>query len=240
MITKYEFLFRKCGLRCGFFRQELLQSAFQAAAVLCGLTALAGSLRAQEIKNPSFETPEIGTVKGKSFVMAPSVELKDSGWAWGHFTGICLQDAGFAKRQYAHEGTQMGFLQGDVRKSKSLSKDGPLNMCTGYITGLKPGEDYEIQWAEAGRATDVEFGALSVVLRETGDGSPKPVYLQRAEPVTSRGEWEIKKLQFTATKAEMNVVFLHSVPNYKKGDAVGNEITFLDDLRVVPVAKKSK
>ena len=71
--------------------------------------------------------------------MAPSLELEDSGWAWGAFTGICRQDAGFAKGLYAHEGSQMAFLRGDPRKSK-IKRKGPQHMCVGYITGLKPGE----------------------------------------------------------------------------------------------------
>ncbi len=236
MTTKYECLFRICDLRRKSFRQELLQSTFHAAVALCGLTALAGSLRAQEIKSPSFETPEIAGAKGKPFIMAPSLELEDSGWAWGYFTGICRQDAGFAKGLYAHEGSQMAFLRGDPRKSKIKHK-GPQHMCVGYITGLKPGENYELQWAEAGRASDVEFGALTVVLRET-EGSEEAVYLQRKEPVTSKGEWAEKTLIFTATFPTMNVVFLHSVPDFGKSNATGDEITFLDDFRITPVAKK--
>ena len=36
----------------------------------------------------------------------------------------------------------------------------------------------------------------------------------------------------------MKVVFLHSVPDFGKSNATGDEITFLDDLRIVPVTKK--
>lgn len=237
MVTKCEPLLQKRSPLRGFSKAGLLRSGFLLAAVLGGMTAWAGSACAQEMKNPSFEAPEIGGVKGKPFLMAPSEELKASGWAWGYFTGICRQDAGFAKGLFAHEGSQMAFLRGDPRKSK-ISQKGPQHMCTGYITGLKPGEDYEIQWAEAGPGNNVGKGALSIVLRETG-GSDEAVYLQRREPVTSKGEWAIKKLQFTATAPNMNVVFLHCVPDYGKSDATGDEITFLDDFRVVPVAKKA-
>jgi hypothetical protein len=227
MPTKCERLFRKSKSLFGL----------SVAAVLCGLSASVGSASAQEMKNPSFETPEIVGSDGKPFLMAPSEVLKASGWDWGYFTGICRQHEGFAKGLYAHEGSQMAFLRGDPRKSK-IKRKGPQHMCAGYITGLKPGEDYELQWAEADSAGNVGESALSVVLRET-DGSAKAAYLQRGEPVTSKGEWAIKKQQFTATSPNMNVVFLHSVPGYGKSDATGEEITFLDDLLVVPVAKKA-
>jgi hypothetical protein len=235
MTTNCDGFFWKNTAVSGFPLRATLRSGLRAAVLFCGLHFCHGSASAQEMANPSLENPVIPS-GGKPFIMAPSLELEDSGWTWGAFTGICRQDAGFAKGLYAHEGSQMAFLRGDPRKSK-IKRKGPQHMCVGYITGLKPGENYELQWAEAGRASDVEFGALTVVLRET-EGSEEAVYLQRKEPVTSKGEWAEKTLTFTAASPNMNVVFLHSVPDFGKSNATGDEITFLDDLRIVPVTKK--
>jgi hypothetical protein len=235
MTTKYECLFRKCDLRRKSFRQEFLQSTFHAAVVLCGLTALAGTLRAQEIKNPSFESPALAT--GKPLLSAPSEQLAASGWTFGFFSGICRQNVGFAKGLSAANGSQVAYLRGDPRKLKAPGKQAQ-RLIVGYISGLKADEDYEIQWAEASSTTDISHGALTVILRDKEDLSDSG-YLQQNEPVKNKGEWARKSLRFTASGPEMNLYIRHSVPQFGSSDATGEETTLLDDFRITPVPKKA-
>ncbi|MBU3666584.1 MAG: hypothetical protein FGM15_12020 [Chthoniobacterales bacterium] len=206
----------------------------KALTIAGALAYWAAPATAQQIENPSFEFP---SAIQKPILAAPSESLKGSGWAWGHSSGIVRQKAGLAKDVTAYEGSQMAFVRGDRKKSQLPDKS-PQHMFSGVISGLTPGNQYEVQWAQAGRRLDTGAGALTVILREKSDApGKKPVYLQRAEPVTNKDEWVVTKHTFTATSPEMSLTFVHVIPASAAAGATGDETTFIDAVQVTPVTK---
>lgn len=203
--------------------------ALALAAVCAGLPA---SSSAQQIANPGFEKPSV-LQAGKPFLVSPDAALQDAGWAFGLCTGISSQNVAYADGIDAAEGTQVGFLQGDARDTE-VPPGTPVDLCGIDITGLKADLEYDLSWAEASRASDASYGALTVILTDPENPGVRVTLVNR-EPVTNKGEWKRQTQRFTATGPKMRINILHSIPEWG-GDAAGGESTIIDDFKIQPAS----
>jgi hypothetical protein len=147
-------------------------------------------------------------------------------WAFGNDTGVCIEDKHLAAGLSAAEGSQVAFIQGQNDGNDGAS--GPRHIFGTDVTGLQPGEEYEISWQQTGRASDIGTGAVQVVI---GDESAPAVVLLQKEPVATKGQWETKSAWFTATAPTMrlNVVhFIHEAGNPPEDP----ETTLFDDFKI--------
>jgi len=188
-----------------------------------------------QIVNGSFEEP---VITSELLFLTPSVPqhaepLKDAGWAFGNSTGICRALAGYAEGLSASDGGQVAFLQGDQKVSPNPNE--PWNIFGIDITGLEPGQEYEVSWDQTGRATDLGTSALQVTVgAPAGSGQPA-IQLVGGEPVASKGAWEEVSRRFTATSELMTLNFNHFIVEPGNPDA-GSESTLIDNVKIRKVA----
>jgi hypothetical protein len=192
-------------------------------------TSLAFSLAAwaQEIPNPGFEEPVIDSsvphlTPGSAGFGEAQAMLQ---WSFGAQAGICAEGRGYAEGLTAAEGRQMAFIQG---QSEENEQSRPRNIFGVDVTGLQPGEEYEISWQQTGRRTDVGTTAVSVVL---GDGQKPPLHVMTKEPVGTKGEWESKSVWFLATAPTMRLNIRHFILEAGNSN-VGSETTLFDDFKI--------
>lgn len=212
----------------------VLPACALALAAVCA--SLPATSSAQQIDNPGFERPSVLQV-GKPFLVSPDEALQESGWAFGLCTGISSQNTAYADGIDAAEGTQVGFLQGDARDTQ-VPQGTPVDLCGIDITGLKTDAEYDLSWAEASRATDASYGALTVVLTDPDNPDARLILVDR-EPVKNKGEWKRQSYRFRATGPTMRINILHSIPEWG-GDAPGGESTLIDDFKIQPAVADKK
>ena len=178
----------------------------------------------QEIGNPSFETPaleaplQLITPGSPGFAEAtPKMQ-----WAFGVQAGICLQDVSYAVGVKAADGKQVAFIQGNF-ENRDPALFPPMNLFGVDVTGLKPGEDYEISWQQTGRLTDIEKTGVTVTI--------DAISLLIQEPVGTKGKWESKSVWFLATASTMRLNVLHHI---LKGKTVssGDATTLFDNFKI--------
>lgn len=199
------------------------------------LTTVASALAADEpeIPNPSFELPQLQPSPGFITPGSPGhgVAVPMLGWAFGLNAGVCIEDKHHAAGLQAAEGSQVAFIQGQNDGNNGAS--GPQNIFGADVTGLQPGEEYEISWRQTGRASDIGTGAVRVAIfsQVNNQVDPPGVILFDREPVATKGEWELKSAWFTATTPTMrlNVVhFIHEAGNPQEDP----ETTLFDDFKI--------
>jgi hypothetical protein len=207
-----------------------------------GYSALPGTLTGQltpppepQILNGSFEEP---VITGELLFLTPSVPqhaepLKSAGWVFGSGTGICRELAGYAEGFNASDGCQVAFLQGDQRMSPN--PDEPSNILGINIAGLEPGQEYEISWDQAGRATDLGISALRVTVSSPASRGQPAILLVDREPVTSKDAWEEVSRRFTATGEVMTLNFNHFIVEPENPDE-GSESTLIDNVKIRKLA----
>jgi len=183
----------------------------------------------QEIGNPSFETPaleaplQLITPGSPGFAEA----LPKLQWLFGAGAGICLQGVSYAEGVMAADGKQVAFTQGNF-ENRDPAPHPPSNLFGVDVTGLKPGEEYEISWQQTGRLTDIGKTGVTVII----DASPEPpLSLLIQEPIGTKGKWESKSVWFLATAPTMRLNFLHHILNGKK-TTVGDESTLFDNFKI--------
>jgi hypothetical protein len=186
-----------------------------------------------EIPNPSFELPQLQPSPG--FITPGSPGHGEAGpmlgWNFGLSAGVCIEDTHHAAGLQAAEGSQVAFIQGQNDGNDGAS--GPRNIFGTNVTGLQPGEEYEISWQQSGRASDIGTGAVRLAIFNQVDNQvdPRGVILLDREPVATKGEWELKSAWFTATAPTMrlNVVhFIHEAGNPPEDP----ETTLFDDFKI--------
>lgn len=128
------------------------------------------------------------------------------------------------------EGSQVAFIQGDPTLAAEESPNVPQAIFGTDITGLEPGMEYELQWAQASRASDGGHGALSVVLSDPANPAGNYLLVDW-EPVQNKGEWEIQKHIFLASAPIMRLNFLHAAADPAVRGS-GTETTLIDDFRL--------
>jgi hypothetical protein len=205
------------------------------AASPCALASEPTPLPEPQILNGSFEEP---VVAGELPFLTPSVPqhaepLKEAGWAFGFSTGICRAQEGYAEGLSASDGRQVAFLQGDQQLSPNPYE--PWNILGINITGLEPGQEYEVSWDQAGRATDLGTSALRVTVGPPASSGKPAIQLVDREPVTSKGAWEEVSRRFTATGEVMTLNFNHFIVESGNPDA-GSESTLIDNVQIRKVA----
>ena len=213
-----------------------------AAAIPLGYAALPGTLTGQpapppepQILNGSFEEP---VITGELLFLTPSVPqhaepLKDAGWSFGFSTGICRAQEGYAEGLSASDGRQVAFLQGDQQMSPHPNE--PWNIFGIDITGLEPGQEYEVSWDQAGRDTDLGISALRVTVSLPASSGQPAILLVDREPVASKGAWEEVSRRFTATGAVMRLNFNHFI--VEPGNLhEASESTLIDNVKIRKVA----
>ena len=210
-----------------------------AAAILLSAAAIPFALaeppKRPQIVNGSFEEPAI---QGEAAFLTPSVpqdveRLKDAGWAFGFSTGICRAQEGYAERLTASDGRQVAFLQGDQQMSPNPNE--PWNIFGIDMTGLEPGQEYEVSWDQAGRATDIGASALRVTVGLPASSGQPAIPLVDREPVTLKGGWETVSRRFTATGAVMRLNFNHFIAE-PGNPHEGSESTLIDNVKIKKVA----
>ena len=178
----------------------------------------------QEIGNPSFETPaleaplQLITPGSPSFAEAtPKLQ-----WAFGAQAGICLQGVDYAEGVMAADGKQVAFIQGNF-ENRDLALHPPSNLFGVDVTGLKPGEEYEISWQQTGRLTDVGNTGVTVTI--------DAISLLTQESVGTKGKWESKSVWFLATAPTMRLNVLHHI---LKGKTIssGDATTLFDNFKI--------
>ncbi len=189
--------------------------------------SLATNALAQKIENPSFEARPLDA--RSPFVTDGKAAELASPWAFGLLTGISRQGEAYAEKLEAADGSQVAFLQGDPSQIIDQPAEVPKCIIGTDITGLTVGSEYEIQWAEASRGSDLSTGALTVILSKP-DGSTPAILVDR-QPVQNKGGWEIQKHTFIATGETMRMNIVHTIPDLG-GGASGAESTLLDDFRI--------
>jgi len=189
------------------------------------------SASAQEIPNPSFEEPQIQPSPGFITPGAPGhgEAAPMLSWDFGYNSGVCVEGQHHAAGLSAAEGRQVAFIQGQKDGTEDPSL--PSHIFGGDVTGLQPGEEYEISWQQTGRASDIGTGAVSVRMLIKDDTGVPPVVLLNKEPVGTKGQWETKSAWFTATAPTMRLQVLHFV------EEAGNspdepETTLFDDFKI--------
>jgi hypothetical protein len=202
-------------------------------AVTIALVLLVATLpaSAQEIPNPSFEMPELQPSPG---FITPGVPghgeaVPMLSWDFGYNSGVCVEGQHHAAGLSAAEGRQVAFIQGQRDGNDGAS--GPWCIFGGDVTGLQPGEEYEISWQQTGRASDTGTGAVSVRMLIKDDTGVPPVVLLNKEPVGTKGQWETKSAWFTATAPTMRLQVLHFVE--EAGNSPDDpETTLFDDFKI--------
>jgi len=191
-----------------------------------------------QIVNGSFEEP---VIEGEASFLTPSVpqdveleRLKDAGWAFGFSTGICRANEGYAERLTASDGRQVAFLQGDQQMSPNPNE--PWNIFGIDMTGLEPGQEYEVSWDQAGRATDIGASALRVTVGLPASSGQPAIPLVDREPVTLKGGWETVSRRFTATGAVMRLNFNHFIAE-PGNPHEGSESTLIDNVKIKKATK---
>lgn len=198
--------------------------------------ALAEPPQEPQIVNGSFEEP---VIEGEAAFLTPSVpqrveRLKDAGWAFGFSAGICRANEGYAERLAASDGRQVAFLQGDQQKSSNPNE--PWNIFGINITGLQPGQEYEVSWDQAGRATDIGVSALRVSVGLPASSGQPAIQLVDREPVTSKGAWQRVSRRFTATGEVMVLNFNHFI--VEPGNPhEWSESTLIDNVKIKKITK---
>jgi hypothetical protein len=202
-------------------------------SILLFLTAATTALvaRGQEIPNPGFEQPQIqpspGFITPGSAEHAVAVPMLE--WAFGHSSGVCLEGQHHAAGLSAAEGRQVAFIQGYQADQDGAS--GPWYIFGADVTGLQPGEEYEISWQQTGRANDTGSGAVLLSMTVPGEVEQPPLVVFHKEPVGTQGEWETKSTWFTATAPTMRLNvhhFLHEALNAPEDP----ETTLFDDFKI--------
>lgn len=178
----------------------------------------------QEIGNPSFETPalelplQLITPGLPGFAEAtPKMQ-----WSFGVQSGICLQGVSYAEGVMAADGKQVAFIQSNF-ENRDPALHPPSNLFGVDVTGLKPGEEYEISWQQTGRLTDIGNTGVTVTI--------DAVSLLTQEPVATKGKWESKSVWFLATAPTMHLNVLHHILKGKKTTA-GDETTLFDNFKI--------
>jgi hypothetical protein len=201
------------------------------------LTAVTSTLAAygQEIPNPSFEQPQIQPSPGFITPGSPGHAAAAAmlQWAFGYNSGVCIEGKHHAAGLSAAEGSQVAFIQG--QKDGDDGAPGPLCIFGVDVTGLQPGEEYEISWQQTGRASDIGTGAVAVHLHvRNEDGQmavAPPVVLFQKEPVATKGQWETKSAWFTATAPTMRIQVFHFI--HEAGNPPDDpETTLFDDFKI--------
>jgi hypothetical protein len=198
------------------------------------LTAATTALVAhgQEIPNSSFEEPQIQPSPGFITPGAPGhgQAVPMLRWAFGYDSGVCLEGQHHAAGLSAAEGGQVAFIQGQRDGNDGAS--GPPRCIFGVdVTGLQPGEEYEISWQQTGRATDIGTGAVLVNMSIPGETGRPPMVLLQKEPVATKGQWETKSAWFTATEPTMRLGVLHFI--HEAGNPPEDpETTLFDDFKI--------
>ena len=188
-------------------------------------TALA--VHGQDLPNPSFEQPQLQPSPG--FITPGSTGYGEAAplleWTFGFGAGVCLAGENYAKGVTAAEGRQVAFIQGQWEEHDQAR---PRSIFGVDITGLQPGQEYEIAWQQTGRTADTGQTAVSVIL---GDGQKPPLPVMTKEPVGTRGEWESKSVWFLATAPTMRLQIRHFIPEAGNSN-VGSETTLFDDFKI--------
>ncbi len=184
---------------------------------------------AQEIANPSFETPameaplQVITPGSPGFAEAmPKLQ-----WSFGVQAGICLEGVAYAEGVMAADGHQVAFMQGNF-EARDPALHPPSRIFGLDLTGLKPGEEYELSWQQTGRLTDPGSTAVSVTVQAPGE---TPLSLVAQEPVGAKGKWEKKSVWFVATVPAMRLNLVHHIFGADKA-ASGDESTLFDDFKI--------
>lgn len=184
---------------------------------------------AQVIPNPSFEATVLAP-SATPFLVGGEASAAAAPWGFGGLSGICREGVAYAERLDAAEGHQVAFLQGDPSRAPEEDRTQPYCVFGVDMTGLEPGEEYEIQWSQASRATDANHGAITVILTDPANPASNLVLVEKLA-VTNKEEWEVKKESFTATAETMRLNVLHTIPDLESGGN-GDESTLLDDFRL--------
>jgi len=184
---------------------------------------------AQQIANPSFETPvleaplQIITPGSPGFAEAmPKLQ-----WSFGVQAGICLEGVAYAEGVMAADGHQVAFVQGNF-EARDPALYPPSRIFGLDLTGLKPGEEYELSWQQTGRLTDPGSTAVSVTVQAPGE---TPLSLVAQEPVGAKGKWVKKTVWFVATAPTMRLNLVHHILGADKS-ASGDESTLFDDFKI--------
>jgi hypothetical protein len=214
-----------------FTNSSTLCRLMRTAFILLLFTTVASTLAADgpEIPNPSFELPELPPWPGFITPGAPGhgEAVPMLRWNFGYNSGVCMEGKHHAAGLYAAEGRQVAFIQGERDSNDKAAV--PRNIFGGDVTGLQPGEEYEISWQQTGRASDIGTGAVRVVISKQVD--PRGVVLLDREPVTTKGEWESKSVWFTATEPNMRLGIIHFI--HEAGNPPEDpEITLFDDFKI--------
>ena len=184
----------------------------------------------QIIPNPSFE--EVAVPAGALFLdpqtpgypeLVPALK-----WAFGMPCGICVEGTAYAEQVLAADGKQVAYLQGDPSGPNGF----PIKSIMGVdVSGLKPGQSYEISWSQTGRATDL--GTCGVTVTLSAPDFP-PIELLSAEKVETRGKWQRIKREFLAPTDTLRLNIQHLILESKNPD-FGSESTLFDDFKIKPV-----
>ncbi len=178
----------------------------------------------QEIGNPSFETPSL---EAPLRLITPGLPgfaeaTPNMQWSFGVQAGICLQGVDYAEGVMAADGKQVAFIQGNF-ENRDPALHPPSRLFGVDVTGLKPGEEYEISWQQTGRLTDIGKTGVTVTI--------DAISLLTQEPVGTKGKWESKSVWFLATAPTMHLNVLHHILNGKKTTA-GDETTLFDNFKI--------
>ncbi len=199
-------------------------------AFLCSLVlAFSSNAEAQEILNPSFEATNLEQA-GAPFLSGGAASEAAVPWSFGALAGICIDNMAYAESIEAADGKQVAFIQSDPALALGDAQTIPQGVLGVDITGLESGTDYEIQWSQASRASDVSHGAITVILTDPANPANNLTLVEQL-PVTNKNAWNVEKQNFTAKAATMRLNFLHSVPSLGN-EGVGTESTLLDDFRI--------
>ncbi len=206
--------------RPGFFWSMSLIACLAIAAAL-------SEARGQKIVNPGFEEPSL-EVLGKSVAQGRDTRSPD-GWTFGQSTGICLGGLDQAEGLDAAEGTQVSFLKGAPTADGERRSLAPVGVIGINLTGLEIGNDYELEWVQAGSNADDSLGAVTTIIRDPDDPSVRIAKMNRVE---KKGKWQKCSMTFQATAPVMRLFVCHSLPGLVDGTATGEESTLLDDFRI--------
>jgi hypothetical protein len=182
----------------------------------------------QDIPNPSFELPQLQPSPGFITPGSPGhgVAAPMLDWVFGHGSGLCVGGKHHAAGLSAAEGNQVAFIQG--QNDGNDGTPGPWCIFGVDVTGLQPGEEYEISWQQTGRASDIGTGAVRVII---GDEIAPPLVLLQKEPVATKGQWETKSAWFTATAPTMRLNVLHFI-HEADNPSEDPETTLFDDFKI--------
>lgn len=185
----------------------------------------------QEISNASFEQPEIrpspGFITPGDADHTAAVPLLE--WAFGYNSGVCIEGKHHAAGLSAAEGRQVAFVQGYRADQDGAS--GPWCIFGVDVTGLQPGEEYEISWQQTGRANDTGNGAVLLSMTVPGEAEQTPLVVFQKETVGTKGEWETKSAWFTATAPTMRLNVHHFLDQALNAPE-DPETTLFDDFKI--------